>query len=109
MEKWPREACTAMFFLIAKNITSERPIAFVPTLIHWWEALRALVVAKWQLKYRVDWDAADGRNGGSQQTVWETLMEMKQGKKGAVALVLDLAKAFRAGRSSCGLGLGNAL
>ena len=30
----------------------------------WWEALRALEVAKWQRKYRVDWDAIDGRNGG---------------------------------------------
>ena len=24
-------------------------------------------VAKWQQKYRVDWDATDGRNGGAQQ------------------------------------------
>ena len=31
-------------------------------------------VAKWQQKYRVDRDAADGRNGGAQQTVWEMLL-----------------------------------
>ena len=57
-------------------------------------------MAKWQQKYRVDWDATDGRNRGDQQTVWEILMEMerfyckaKEENQGAVALVLDLAKA----------------
>ena len=55
---------TTLFFLIPKNVTSERPIALMPTLIRWWEALRAPEVAKWQLKYRVEWDATDGRNGG---------------------------------------------
>ena len=99
--KWPQQACTTMFFLIPKNVKSERPIAFVLTLIRWWEALRAPEVAEWQLKYRVEWDATDGRNGGAQQTVWEILMEMesfdgkaKEGEQRAVALVLDLAKAF---------------
>ena len=87
-----------MFFLIPKNVTSERPIALMPTLTGWWEALRAPEVAKWQQKYRVGWDATDGRNGGAQRTVWELLMEMERfnGKakaedQGAVALVLDLA------------------
>ena len=90
-----------MFFLTPKNVTSERPIALMPTLIRWLEDLRAREVAKWQQKYRVDWDAADGRNGGAQQTVWEVLMEVERYKKsagkeeqGAVALVQDLAKAF---------------
>ena len=63
--KWPQQACTTMFFLIPKNVTSERPIALMPTLIRWWEALRALEVAKWQQECRVGWDAADGRNGGA--------------------------------------------
>ena len=49
--KWPQQACTTMFFLMPKNGTSERPIALMPTLIHWWEALRAPDVAKWQQKY----------------------------------------------------------
>ena len=35
-------------------------------------------MAKWQKKYRVDWDATDGRNGGAQQTVWEILLEMER-------------------------------
>ena len=59
--EWPQQACTTMFFLIPENVTSERPIALMPTLILWWDALRAPVVVKWQLKYRVDWDATDGR------------------------------------------------
>ena len=46
--KWPQEACTTMFFLIPKNATSEIPIALMPALIRWWEALRAPEVAKWQ-------------------------------------------------------------
>ena len=36
-------------------VPSEWPIALMPTLIRWWEALRAPDVAKWQQKYRVDW------------------------------------------------------
>ena len=94
-------ASSTMFFLTPKNVTSERPIALMPTLIRWLEALRARGVAKWQQKYRVDWDAADGRNGGAQQTVWEVLVEVERYKysagkeeQGAVALVQDLAKAF---------------
>ena len=55
--KWPQHACTTIFFLIPKNVTSERPSALLPTLIRWLEALRAREVAKWQQKYRVDWDA----------------------------------------------------
>ena len=82
------------------NVMSERPIAPMPTLIRWWEALRAPEVAKWQQKYRIEWDATDGRNGGAQRTVWEVLMETesfngkaKEEGQGEVALFLDLAKA----------------
>ena len=59
-----------MFFLIPMNVTSERPFALMPTLIRWWEALRAPGV--------VDWDATGGRNGEAQQTVWEILLEMER-------------------------------
>ena len=38
--KRPQQAYTTMFFLSPKNGTSERPIALMPTLIRWWEALR---------------------------------------------------------------------
>ena len=99
--KWPQQACTTMFFLIPEKVTRERPVALMPTLIRWWEALIAPEVAKWQQKYLVEWDATDERNGGAQRTVWEVLMEMERftGKakaedQGAVALVLNLAKAF---------------
>ena len=98
--RWPQLACTTMFFLIPENVTSERRIALMPTLTRWLEALRAPEVATWQQKYRVEWDATEGRNGGAQRTVWEVLMEMERFKYrageddvGAVALVLDLAKA----------------
>ena len=63
--KWPQQACTTMYFLIRKNVTGERPIALTQTLIRWCEALRAPEVVKWQKKYRVEWDATDGRNGGA--------------------------------------------
>ena len=111
--KWPQQACTTMFFLVPKNVTSGRPIALMPTLIRWWEAVRAPEVAKWQQKYRVDWDSTDGRNG-AQQTVWEILMEMERfnGKakgeyQGALALVPDMAKALTC-EPPCGFGLGDA-
>ena len=95
--KWPQQSCTTMFFLTVKNVTSERPIALMPTLIRWWEALRA-----------PDQQWRSGSRGIAligtllaQRTVWEVLMEMERvnGKakgedQGAVALVLDLAKAF---------------
>ena len=50
----------------------------MPTLIRWWEASRVAEVAKWQQKYRVDWDATDGRHGGAQRTVWEALMDLEK-------------------------------
>ena len=104
-----------MFFLIPKNVTSERPIALMPTLIRWWEALRAPEVAKWQQKYRVEWDATDGRNGGAQRTVWEVLMEMEiswksksRGSRGCV-FGSGLGESLRARQPPCGLGLGDVL
>ena len=78
--KWPQQACSTMFFLMPKNFTSERPIALMPTLLRWWEALRAPEVAKWQQTHRIDWDVRDGRNGGTQQTMWEVLMEVERYK-----------------------------
>ena len=38
---------TTMFFLILKNVTSEVPIALMPTLVRWWEGMRASEVAEW--------------------------------------------------------------
>ena len=98
--KWPRHTYTMMFFLIPKNVTSERPIALMPALIRWWEALRVPEVAKWQQKYRVDWDATGWRNGGAQPaySMGSTdgngdLMERAKAEDRG-ALVSDLSKAF---------------
>ena len=83
--KWPQQACTTMFFLIPMHVTSERPIAR----------------AKWRR---------------AQRTVLDLLTEMerfngraKAEDQGAVALVLDLAKAFERVSLPVGLGLGDAL
>ena len=89
--KWPEQACTTMFFLIPKNVTSERPIALMPTLIRWWEALRAPQGRHGWPKRR---SSTDSRNGGCQQTVWDaTLMEMERFKR----------QSKRGGSRSCGL------
>ena len=60
--------------------------------------MRAPEVAKWQQRYRIEWDATDGRNGGAQRTVLEILMEMERFNYRAGAedqgLVLDQAKAL---------------
>ena len=37
----PQQACTTKFFLMPENVTSERSIALMPTLIRWCEALSA--------------------------------------------------------------------
>ena len=76
--RWPQQACTTIFFLIPKNVTSERPLALVPTMIRWWEDLRVPEVSKRQKKYRIEWEATDGRNGGAERTVWEILLEMER-------------------------------
>ena len=50
---------------------------------------------------RIEWDATDARDGGAERIVWETLLVMErfnyhagERDQGAVARVLDLAKAF---------------
>ena len=107
-----------MFFLIPKNVTSERSIALTPTLIRWWETLRAPEVAKWQQKYSVDWDATDGRNGGGPAysvgsidgKKWRDLMEEQKSRRSrGCGLGAGPCEGTRASQPSCGLGLGDAL
>ena len=100
--RWLQQACTTMFFLIPENVTSERPIALMQTMIRWWEALRAPEVQKWQYKHRIEWCATDGRNEGADCVVWVYVLYMDRcnfqaGEKdqGAIALVLVLAKPPR--------------
>ena len=80
---------------------ASEPLLFCPRLTRWWEWLRAPEVTRWQQKCRVDWDATDGRNGGAEPTVWETLLQKgrfvhRAGEKdqGAITLVLDLAEVI---------------
>ena len=95
--KWPQQACTTMFFVMPKSVASEGPIALMPTLIRWWEALRAPEVAKrpcgigryrWQ-EWRNSANSV-GNIGGS----GKILCKAKEEDQRAVASVLDLAKAF---------------
>ena len=83
--RWPQQACTTMFFIIPKNVTGERPIALMPTMIRWWEALRAPEVAKWQYTYRIEWDATDGRNGWSLVEMERFNYQAREKNQGAVA------------------------
>ena len=105
----------------------------MPTLIRWWEALK--YPAKWQQKYSVDWDATDGRNGGAQQYSlgsidgdgevqirepnkqcgkywwkWKDLTgEAGSRRSRSFGLGAGPGEGLRAGQSSCGVGLGDAL
>ena len=89
--KWSPQACTMMFFLSPRSVTSERPIAF----------LRALEVEIWKERRRFGWDTIDGRSGGAERSAWEAPLEMdtfdyRTGEmdQGAITLVLDLSSAF---------------
>ena len=113
--KWPQQAYDDVLL----DVTSERPIALMPTLVRWWEALRAPEVAKWQQKYRIDWDATDGRNGGAQRTVWENsvghgeVQTLCRGsgrqRSGGGGPGFGSGEGLRARQSPCGVGLGDTL
>ena len=85
-----------------KNVTSERPIALMPTLIRWWEALRAPEVAKHGSRsIALIGTLTTGEMEELSVQCGKYLMEMerfdgkaKAEEQGAVAMVLDLAKAF---------------
>ena len=103
-----------MFILIPKNVTSERPIALLPTVIRWWEGLWVQEVTRWQERHRVGWDATDGRNGGVERTVWEALLEMNrfdyraaEKDQGTITWVLDFDQCNRARQSPSCAGLGD--
>ena len=63
-------------------------------------------MAKWQQKYRVDWDATDGRNGGSSADSLET-----SDGNGEVQIPSRRRRFGNSGLGaglSCNLGLGDA-
>ena len=80
------------------------------------EALRAPEVLRWQHKYRVDWDATDGRNGGAAHTVWEVLLDKgrfkyQAGEKRARSDCVGacFGKNLWAGRPASGVGVDDTL
>ena len=89
------------FFLDSEERQKRTPHCAFCQLIRTWEWLRAAEVSRGQDRHRVGPDAADGRNGGVERIVWETLLEMERFDYRAVELdqraitvVPDLAKAF---------------
>ena len=99
--KWPQQACTTMFVWIPKNVTSERPIAQMPTLKRWWEALRG---QKWQNGNRsivltetlptFEMEEPSKQCGKFCWRWKDSMVKAKEEDQGALALVLDLTTAF---------------
>ena len=85
-----------MYFLIPRNITRERSIALLGTIIRRWEGLRQGEVKEWQERYLVKWDATSGRNGSVARAACDALLEMERFgyETGATQQGLDLAMAF---------------
>ena len=115
VERWV-QASTLLFFLIPKNVTSERPIALLSTVIRWWEWLTAPVIQEWKKKSRVEWDATQGKQWRSRKTVWEAWLDVdkynykvEEMDQGAVTLVLVSAEACAKGVAESGMGLRDAL
>ena len=104
----PQQACATMFFLIPKNVTSERPNSLLSdSMVGGAEREEK----RRQQRRRVGCDATDRRNGGAERTVWETLLEMERhdrraGATDPAAITQVLGQGLRAGQSPklCGLG-----
>ena len=112
--KWPTNANTTPFFLIPKSVTSERPIALLPTLVSWWEWLRHPSAVEWKSRFSITWDACSKYVGGAYRAGWESLFGMEsmdlncwQQSKRAATLVVDRAKDFKKSAIKCCLALGD--
>ena len=67
------------FFLIPKNVTSEWPLALMSTMISFVGSHKgAGGWQKRQYKYRIEWDAADGRKWRSFSEQCGILLEMER-------------------------------
>ena len=64
LEQWrvwqEQDGTTVFSFLISKNVNSERLIALMPTLVRWWEWIRANFGAGVEVKEEKMGDAAQG-------------------------------------------------
>ena len=100
-----------MFFLISKNVNSERLIALMPTLVRWWEWIRANLVAGVEVKEEKGGGTPlkvpmVGRKGWREETLLEIEMygiKANELDGGAATLVVDfLQLLFGRGRlESC--------
>ena len=89
--KWPQQACTTMFFLTPRNVTSERQIAL-------------MLIGTLQMAEMEELSAQCGKY------CWDTeRFKYRAGDEdlGAVALVQDLMKVFEPVGPPCGVGLGS--
>ena len=74
---WPTTASTTMFFVIARNVTCERPNALFH-LIWRWEWLWAPEVFEWKRGPTVTWDACPKCVGGAEVAAWDALLGMEK-------------------------------
>ena len=95
--RWPQQACTTMFFSIPLNVTSEGPIALLPTMIRWWRRFaraRSNELATGGTPPTVEMEELSVRCARLGRR-WERF-DHRAGEKdrGAIAMVLDVAEAF---------------
>ena len=83
-------ASNTVFFIIPRTTASDRPMALLPTLIRWWEWLRATG------------NASSKYVGGAEGAGWEALlametMDLEEGRNSirATWIMVDLAKVFQ--------------
>ena len=74
---WHVHSQTTLFMLIPKNVTSERPVAVLPTF-YW-----VVVVAEGPCFLGVErkiitWNVALQYAGGAERTLWEVLSELRK-------------------------------
>eukprot|EP00974_Lingulodinium_polyedra_P108950 10544194-Lingulodinium_polyedra.AAC.1 len=70
---WPVQAAVLAYFLIMKPSGKDRPLALLPTMLRWWEALRCDLLKGWRLKNWQEWDATESGRG-SEYPAWEVML-----------------------------------
>ena len=73
---WMSSIITMLFFLMSNNVTSERRITLLMTLIRWWTWLRVPVITSCKSRRNVTWDVSSGHPDGTETATNETLLEM---------------------------------
>ncbi len=94
--QWPTQLHIALMHLIPKTDGGRRPIGVMPTMIRWWEKVRAEDVGPWREKNERSYNWAC-RGRCAEDAVWRTtiLDEVARARGwSSAATLLDLAKAF---------------